>query len=217
MYGEQAPGEEKPAVRWLPFQLNPDLPEEGISRREYRERKFGPGGGRSYSRVEGIGKELGIDFKFDSITVQPNTLNAHRLMLHGAKHGREDEVAESLFRAFFQEGANLADRATLAVIGERAGLDRAALEAFLASDEDNETVLNADIEARQAGISGVPYFIFNRRTAVSGAHEPETLLKAMMESLKGEAGTIDTRPFVGLAAEFVGSSVRPTTHAPHDG
>jgi predicted DsbA family dithiol-disulfide isomerase len=184
MYREQAPDEEKPAVRWLPFQLNPDLPEEGISRKEYIERKFGPGGARNYSRVAGVGKEVGIDFAFDNITVQPNTVNAHRLMLYGAKHGREDEVAESLFRAYFQEGANLTDKAALATVGERAGLDRAALEAYLASDEDRDAVLRGDIEARQSGVNGVPCFIFNRRTAVSGAQEPDTLLHAMLESLK---------------------------------
>ena len=184
MYQEQAPDDEKPAVRWLPFQLNPDLPDEGIPLKEYIERKFGPGGAGNYARVAGVGKEVGIDFQFGNITVQPNTLNAHRLMRYGAKHGREDEVAESLFRAYFQEGANLTDKRKLADIGARAGLDRAMLEAYLASGEDNDAVLSADVEARQAGIGGVPYFIFNRRTAVSGAHEPETLLKAMMESLK---------------------------------
>jgi predicted DsbA family dithiol-disulfide isomerase len=182
MYQEQAPDEEKPAVRWLPFQLNPDLPEEGISRKQYIERKFGPGGSRNYSRVAGVGKDVGIDFAFDNITVQPNTVNAHRLMRYGAKHGREDEVAESLFRAYFQEGANLTDRAALAAIGERAGLDRAALEAYLASDEDRDTVLRGDLEVRQSGVNGVPFFIFNRRTAVSGAQEPDTLLKAMLDA-----------------------------------
>ena len=184
MYREQAPDEEQPAVRWLPFQLNPDLPEEGIPRKEYIERKFGPGGARTYSRVAGVGKEVGIDFAFDAITVQPNTVNAHRLMLYGAKHGREDQVAESLFRAYFMEGANLTDKAALAAAGERAGLDRAKLEAHLASDEDRDTVLQADIEARQSGVNGVPFFIFNRRTAASGAQEPETLLQAMLEALK---------------------------------
>ena len=178
------PDDEKPAVRWLPFQLNPDLPEAGVPRREYIERKFGVGNSRNHSRVAGIGKEVSIDFAFDDIKVQPNTLNAHRLMNYGAKHGHEDEVAENLFRAYFQEGANLTDKAVLAAIGVRAGLARAALEAYLASDEDREAVLGADIDIRQAGINGVPFFIFNRRTGVSGAHEPETLLQAMMDSLK---------------------------------
>jgi predicted DsbA family dithiol-disulfide isomerase len=184
MYQERNPGEEQPAVRWLPFQLNPDLPNEGISRKAYIERKFGPGGASNYSRVAGVGKEVGIPFAFDAITVQPNTVNAHRLMHYGTKHGREDEVAESLFRAYFQEGAVLTDLATLAAVGERAGLERAALEAYLASDEDRDVVLSGDNEARRSGIGGVPFFIFNRRIAVSGAHEPETLLGAMMEALK---------------------------------
>ena len=183
MYREQNPDEEPPAVRWLPFQLNPDLPPEGISRQAYIERKFGPGGNK-YERVSGVGKEVGIDFAFDNIKVQPNTVNAHRLMLYGANHGREDEVAESLFRGYFQEGANLTDLAQLGAIGERAGLDRAALDAYLASDDDRDNILRGDMEARQSGVNGVPYFIFNRRTAVSGAHEPETLLKAMLDSVK---------------------------------
>lgn len=170
-------------MRWLPFQLNPDLPEEGVSRQAYIERKFGPGGARNYARVAGVGKEVGIDFAFDNITVQPNTVNAHRLMYYGAREGREDEVAESLFRAYFQEGAVLTDIEALADIGARAGLDRAALAAYLASDEDRDTVVGMDVEARQAGIGGVPFFIFNRRIAVSGAHEPETLLGAMLEAL----------------------------------
>jgi predicted DsbA family dithiol-disulfide isomerase len=184
MYREQLPDEEPPAVRWLPFQLNPDLPDEGISRQAYVERKFGPGGARNYSRVSGVGKEVGIDFAFDNIKVQPNTVNAHRLMLYGTKHGREDAVAESLFRAYFQEGANLTDKGALAAIGERAGLERAALETYLASDEDRDAILRGDIEARENGVNGVPFFIFNRRVAVSGAHEPETLLKAMLDATK---------------------------------
>jgi len=105
-------------------------------------------------------------------------------MHYAAQHGREDAVAESLFRAYFQEGANLTDRAVLAAAGERGGLERAALEAYLASDEDRDAVLRGDLDARRSGVNGVPFFIFNRRTAVSGAHEPETLLGAMMESLK---------------------------------
>ena len=169
-------------MRWLPFQLNPDLPEAGISRKDYVLRKFGPGGSRNYAHVTSAGRDVGIDFAFDDITVQPNTLNAHRLMAYGARMQREDEVAESLFRAYFQEGAVLTDNSVLADIGERAGLERAQLESYLTSDEDRDSVLHADIGARQAGIGGVPLFIFNRRTAVSGAQPPEALLDAMLEA-----------------------------------
>ena len=169
-------------MRWLPFQLNPDLPPEGIARKDYIERKFGPGGARNYARVAAVGEEVGIDFAFDAITVQPNTVDAHRLMHYAARNGREDEVAESLFRGYFQEGAVLTDRGQLAALGARGGLEREPLAAYLASGEDRDTVLAADMEARQAGIGGVPFFIFNRKTAVSGAHEPDVLLDAMLQA-----------------------------------
>ena len=171
-------------MRWLPFQLNPDLPSEGIPRRTYIERKFGPGGARNYSRIAGVGKEVGIDFAFDAITVQPNTVDAHRLMQYGARNGCEDAVAESLFQGYFLEGAVLTDLDTLADIGARAGLDRETVRAYLTSDDDRDLVLRADLQARQSGIGGVPFFIFNRKLAVSGAHEPETLLEAMREAVK---------------------------------
>jgi predicted DsbA family dithiol-disulfide isomerase len=169
-------------VRWLPFQLNPDLPAQGIARKDYVERKFGPGGARNYARVAAVGKEVGIDFAFDAISVQPNTVDAHRLMHYAARNAREDEVAESLFRGYFQEGAVLTDRAQLVALGARGGLDPAALDAYLGSDEDRDTVLAADREAREAGIGGVPFFIFDRQIAVSGAHEPNVLLDAMMQA-----------------------------------
>jgi predicted DsbA family dithiol-disulfide isomerase len=171
-------------VRWLPFQLNPDLPPAGMSRQAYIERKFGPGGARNYDRVAGVGKEVGIDFDFDAITVQPNTLNAHRLMHHATQLGCEDAVAESLFRGYFEEGAVLTDLAVLTGLGVRAGLEAAPLAEYLASDRDHDLVLGSDLQARQAGIGGVPFFIFNRKVAVSGAHEAATLLGAMKQALE---------------------------------
>lgn len=189
MYEERATDGEKPAVRWLPFQLNPDLPDTGISRQEYIERKFGPGGGRKYEHVAQVGKSVGIDFAFDNIKVQPNTVEAHRLMHYATNQGHEDAVAESLFAAYFIEGANLTDPKTLADIGTRGGLDRAALETYLASNEDHDLIIAKDNEIRQSGVSGVPFFIFNRKLAVSGAHEPETLLKAMLESITPSTST----------------------------
>jgi predicted DsbA family dithiol-disulfide isomerase len=182
MYQERRPDEERPAVRWLPFQLNPDVPAGGIPRQEYLERKFGPGHAHSYARVASVGREVGIAFAFDRITVQPNTLTAHRVMLYGAKQGRDDAVAEQLFRAYFLEGADLTDPTVLTRVGEQAGLDRAALAAYLASEDGREDVLGADRDARQAGITGVPCFLFNRRTAVSGAQAPDTLLQAMLQA-----------------------------------
>ena len=171
-------------MRWLPFQLNPDIPPEGIPRKEYFEKKFGKDAGPNFARVAATGKEVGIDFDFEAIETQANTINAHRLMHYATERGLADETAESLFSGYFTEGANLNDIDLLADLGERAGLERRELSAYLASSEDRAQTEAADQEARQAGIGGVPFFIFNRKVAVSGAHEPDTLLQAMNQALE---------------------------------
>jgi predicted DsbA family dithiol-disulfide isomerase len=170
-------------VRWLPFQLNPDLPEGGIPREEYIARKFGARGKGVYDRVTVAGRQVGIPFAYEKMTVQPNTLNAHRLLCYAERAGRQDELAEELFRAYFIEGANITDRETLADVAARAGLDRKAVAAYLASDEDRALIQRADVEARSAGIGGVPFFIFDRKVGVSGAQDPEALLEAMEQAL----------------------------------
>ena len=170
-------------MRWLPFQLNPDLPESGIPRREYIERKWGPGKGPEvYSRVAAAGRTVDIPFGFENISVQPNTLHAHRLLGYAEREGRQDEMAEVLFKAYFIEGVDLTNFDALADAAARAGLDRAAAARYLASDTDRDTVLNADVEARGAGIGGVPFFIFNRKVGVSGAQESDVLLQAMEQA-----------------------------------
>lgn len=156
-----------------------------MPRREYIERKWGPGRGPEvYSRVAAAGRTVDIPFAFENITVQPNTLDAHRLLNYADREGRQDEMAEVLFKAYFLEGANLTDRDALAAAGERAGLDGQAVANYLASDADRDTVGQADTEARSAGIGGVPFFIFNRRVSVSGAQEVDVLLEAMESAQK---------------------------------
>ncbi len=172
-------------MRWLPFQLNPDLPQGGISRKEYIERKWGPGrSSQVYSRVSAVGEQVGIPFAFDKISVQPNTLDAHRLLFYAEREGRQDAVSEALFKAYFVDGENLTDHDTLVRVAESAGLDGAAVRAYLASDAEREVIEQADTEARNAGIGGVPFFIFNRKVGVSGAQEADTLLEAMESALK---------------------------------
>lgn len=174
-------------MRWLPFQLNPDLPAAGMPRREYIERKWGPGRGPEvYARVAAAGRTVDIAFAFESITVQPNTLDAHRLLNFAEQHGRQDEMAEVLFQAYFIEGANLTGRDTLADLAARAGLEREKVAAYLASDADRDLILQADVEARTAGIGGVPFFVFNRKVGVSGAQDAAVLVDAMEQARGSE-------------------------------
>jgi predicted DsbA family dithiol-disulfide isomerase len=184
LLAEQHP-DVKPAVRWLPFQLNPDLPSEGIPRSEYIARKFGARG-NTYERVSKVGETVGIPFAFNKIEVQPNTVNAHRLLHYAEQQGAQDAVAEVLFEAYFINGANITDVDTLADVAAKGGLDRAQARAWLASDAEREVVVGADAEARNAGIGGVPFFIFNRAVGVSGAQDPQTLVDAMVQAMQPE-------------------------------
>ncbi|MEO8158592.1 MAG: DsbA family oxidoreductase [Betaproteobacteria bacterium] len=173
--------DEAPVVRWHPFQLNPDLPASGVPRKQYLENKFG-GPARAkeiYARVSAAGERVGIDFAFDSIQVQPNTIDAHRLMHHAGELGKQDAMAEVIFRRYFLEGADLTNRETLADIAQQAGLDRDETLAYLAGDADRELIEEQDRRARTIGVEGVPFFIFNQRLALSGAQPPEVIVEAM--------------------------------------
>ena len=173
-------------VRWHPFQLNPDLPAEGIDRRQYVETKFGgPERARQvYARVGAAGETVGIPFAFDAIQRQPNTLDAHRLVAwaQSRNEGDPDALVEQLFRAYFLEGRYVGDREELVRLAEAAGYDPTDARTFLDSDELKDAIADADLRARSMGISGVPFFIFGGKTALSGAQEPEALLDAITKA-----------------------------------
>jgi predicted DsbA family dithiol-disulfide isomerase len=170
-----------PTVRWHPFELNPDLPVEGIPRAAYLEKKFG-GKARSaaiYARVRAVGAEVGIAFDFDRIARQPNTRDAHRLIAWAQQRGDAGALVERLFRAYFIEGRWIGERNELAALAADSGLPGDEARAVLASDLYRAEVEAEYREAQEAGITGVPFFIFNSRTAVSGAHDPDVLLEAI--------------------------------------
>jgi predicted DsbA family dithiol-disulfide isomerase len=168
------------AVTWRPFQLNPDMPAEGMDRAAYLTAKFGaPERARDiFDRMAAAGAEEGIRFAFDRISRAPNTLQAHRLIRLGQKCDKQDAVVETLFAAYFTEGAAIGELATLIGLAERAGLAAADAERYLAGDDDRELVLGEDDAARRMGIHGVPCFVLERQYAISGAQDPLVLAEA---------------------------------------
>jgi predicted DsbA family dithiol-disulfide isomerase len=167
-----------PEITWRPFQLNPDMPAEGIDRRTYLAAKFGGGGHaeRIYVNVGEAGATVDIRFAFDRIRRTPNTRDAHRLIRYAACDGRADALVEALFQAYFLDGRDIGDRATLAAIAGEVGLDAGNAADWLASPAELEQVLAEDRSARRIGINAVPCFIFEQQYAVSGAQEPEFFL-----------------------------------------
>ena len=174
-------------IRWHPFQLNPDLPPEGTDRMGYLEAKFG-GPQRAkeiYARVAAAGHNAGLDLNFDGIKRQPNTLAAHALIAYAQSvdDGRHaDAVAERLFKAYFVEGKFIGDIEALVVIAAECGLDADATRAVLSERATLNQIAAQDVNVRQQGITGVPFFIFNQKIALSGAQPPDVLLDAMEKS-----------------------------------
>jgi predicted DsbA family dithiol-disulfide isomerase len=167
-------------IGWRPFQLNPDLPPEGMERQAYLRAKFGDrGGGRMYDQVRTAGAEEGIEFAFERIKRTPNTLKPHRLIRRAGKAGRQDAMVEALFRAYFLEGEDLSDDATLIRVAHAAGFEPAETAAYLAGEDDLAEIRAEDAFARQVGINGVPCFIVDRKFALSGAQPPESIVEVL--------------------------------------
>jgi predicted DsbA family dithiol-disulfide isomerase len=176
-------------VRWRAFQLNPGMPAEGMERQQYLELKFGgpENAKRIYDQITAVGAEVGIDFDFSRIARTPNTIDAHRLIRMGAAVEREDAVVEGLFRAYFLEGRNIGETGVLVEIADEAGLDRLEAAEYLTGPWERENVEAEDLAGRQAGITGVPTFIVNRKHAVPGAQPPEVLHKLFDLGREGAA------------------------------
>ena len=166
-------------VRWRAFQLNPEMPAEGMDRQLYLSSKFdGPGNAELvYSRIRKAGLEEGIAFNFQAIASTPNTVNSHRLIRYGGAEGRQDEIVQALFDAYFFDGRDIGETEVLIELAADVGLDGDQVEGLLASDDMTEEVFAEDMAARKAGINGVPCFIFNGRNVLAGAQPPEVLVR----------------------------------------
>jgi predicted DsbA family dithiol-disulfide isomerase len=160
---------------------------EGISRGEYRTKKFG-----SWERSQeldakmvAVGESEGIHFAFDRTERTPNTLDAHRLIWLAEKHGVQDAVVEALFRGYFTEGRDISNQKTLIDVVAEAGLDRHQAEGVLNSHEGLEAIKEAAEQSRRIGVEGVPFFIVNGEITLSGAPPPEAFLEAFGKAVGG--------------------------------
>ena len=178
-------------IRWHPFQLNPDLPAAGMPRKQYLEDKFGgpEKAAEIYERVRAAGQAVGLTLNIDGISKQPNTLASHALIAFAqAGDANVSDVMERLFQAYFVENRLIGSPDVLAEIAEEAGLNGEDARNFVTDPEHLEVVAQADAHIRSLGMTGVPFFIFNQQLSVSGAHDPATLLGAMLQAAKSKVG-----------------------------
>lgn len=165
------------SLRWRAFQLNPDMPAQGMDRQLYLQLKFGSAASaeRIYREIRAVGAEEDLAFAFDAIRRTPNTVECHRLIRFAGSRGRQDAVVEGLFRAYFLAGEDIGASEVLLRVADEAGLAGTETRVFLESDREQQAVLAEDRAARRAGLQGVPTFIVNGKFVLSGAHQPEVL------------------------------------------
>jgi predicted DsbA family dithiol-disulfide isomerase len=170
-------------VEWHPFQLNPDMPAAGVDRMEYLAAKFG---GRDKvaainARLDDAAADAGLTIDHSVITRIPNTLDAHRLIYWAGLEGRQTPMKAALMRAYWREGRDIGEHATLATIAGEVGLDAAAMARLLATDADRDSIIARDTHARTRGINAVPTFIIANQYVLSGAQPPHLWEQVMVE------------------------------------
>jgi predicted DsbA family dithiol-disulfide isomerase len=170
-------------IAWLPFQLNPEMPAEGIARADYRRAKFGEQRSRELdARVAAEAAGEGLAFALERQARTPNTFAAHQLIELAQERGAGEAVVEALFRAYFEQARDTGDREVLRAIAAECGVAVDELEARWADEADRRRVAQLEEQMKGLGISGVPTFILGRKVAVSGAHPPEALAAAIREA-----------------------------------
>lgn len=162
-------------VFWHPFQLNPDMPKEGVGHVDYLADKFG-GPQRAVQmmlQVAEHAKKAGAEIDMEKCRHLPNTLDAHRLIHWAGIEGKQTPMVSRIMRAHWKEGANIGDPATLARLAGEVGMDAAAVARLLATDADADDIQSRDMDARQKGVTAVPTFLIAQQYVVSGAQPPE--------------------------------------------
>lgn len=175
-------------IEWHPFQLNPDMPREGMGRRAYLEGKFGgkEGAVRAYAPVVEHAEKAGLKIDFEGMQRTPNTLDAHRLIHWSGIEGKQTAAVSALFKAYFVEARDIGDHDVLADVADGIDMDAALVRRLLESDADRDDIAARDTHSRSMGVNSVPTFIVDGKHAVPGAQSPELWTKVITE-LRAEA------------------------------
>ncbi len=176
-------------IEWHPFQLNPDMPPEGVDKHSYLADKFGEERlQQMHLHLKQASRAAGAEIDADVPKRMPNTLNAHRLIHWAGLEGRQTAVVSALMRAYWREGRDIGNVAVLADIAAASGMDRAVTARLLASDADADDIRARDADARAKGVNSVPTFLIAQQYVVSGAQPPEVwgnVIRELVEKAKG--------------------------------
>jgi len=176
-------------VNWYPYQLNPDMPQDGLPLDEYLSMRFGNPADilPALERLTSEGRLEDIDFRFDRISRVPNTLRAHRLMYFAESEGADQTaLAEELMKAFLERGEDIGDKEILVELAGRNGINARDAEKIIDDEAAKQVVLSREAQVRSSGIVGVPGYLLNRRLLVIGAQDTDALVNAFDRAMFGE-------------------------------
>ena len=168
-------------IHWQSFQLQPGLPPEGVAWRPFAERKFGGWDSalKMFEQLSALGRAEGLNFHFTDIAKANNTEDAHRLILYAQDRGQGEAAAHALYKAYFEDAQDLNDSAVLIGLAETLGLNAEDVRVYLQSDENKDKVSASQTRANELGVSGVPFYVFNKQLGLSGAQPTETFMRAL--------------------------------------
>jgi predicted DsbA family dithiol-disulfide isomerase len=170
-------------LTFLPFELNPGMPKEGVNQKSYLSQKFG--GEERYRQITNhvtqLAKEEGLTFDYDKQITSPNTRDAHRIIWMARQDGKQALVKEAFLKAYFENGIDLSKKENLVAVAASAGLDKHKVQSLLETDDGAAEVEMIEQMSQQRGVSGVPFYIINNKYGISGAQPSEVFVKVLRE------------------------------------
>ena len=180
-------------ITWKPYELHPEIPENGYDKELYMQQKFGgkSNGSSVYNQIKEIGESLGFEFNFSKTKRIPNTFNAHRLIWKAKEYKLQTELSESLFEAYFTDGKDIGSLEILAEIADQVGMEKEVAKEFLYSKEGGQETADEEMVFIEKSIGAVPTFFINDKYIIQGGQEPETFVsflnKILLKEKKNEA------------------------------
>ena len=172
-------------INWKPYELHPEIPEDGYDKELYMQQKFGGSSGRSstYNQIKEIGESLGFQFNFSKTKRIPNTFNAHRLIWKAKEYALQTDLSEALFEAYFTDGKNIGSAEVLADIASKVGMNKQETLAFLSSKDGGQETADEEMAFIEKSIGAVPTYFVNDKYIIQGGQEPATFVSFLNKIL----------------------------------
>ena len=172
-------------ISWKPYELHPEIPQEGYDKKLYMQRKFGSSSGRSpYDEITKVGESVGFEFNFTKTERIPNTFMAHRLLWKAEQCDLQTELSEALFEAYFTDGLNIGSKQILAQISKSVGMEKKEVINFLDSKEGGQEIADLEMNFIEKSIGAVPTYFINDKYIIQGGQEPETFVSFLRKIIQ---------------------------------